>query len=65
MKIQCQKCKSKNCAEIIYGLPAFDSEMEKRLEEKKIILGGCCVMLDENGKEMNPRYHCNECHFEF
>ena len=40
-KRTCPKCKSKNLAKFLYGLPRSIEPFEKRIEEKKIILGGC------------------------
>lgn len=54
-KVICPYCKSNNVAEILYGMPAFTKKLEKDLESKKIILGGCCISND------SPQYHCNDC----
>ena len=58
-KLICPKCKSENIAEILYGLPAFDDELEKDLESGKIVLGGCYI------GSQNPHFHCNDCGGEF
>jgi hypothetical protein len=36
-------------------MPAFSKKLEKDLENRKIILGGCCISDD------SPLFHCNEC----
>lgn len=42
-------------AEIMYGEPAFDDELEEALQNGEIYLGGCCYYPD------SPEYHCNKC----
>lgn len=55
----CPFCGSKNIAEYLYGLPCFNKALEKDLEAKRIILGGCMI----DGSE--PIYHCNDCEKDF
>lgn len=55
----CPFCGSKNIAEYLYGLPCFNEALEKDLEAKRIILGGCMI----DGSE--PDYHCNDCEKDF
>ena len=55
----CPFCGSKNIAEYLYGLPCFNEALEKDLEAKRIILGGCMI----DGSE--PSYHCNDCERDF
>ena len=57
--MKCPRCGSKNVAEILYGMPAFDDELEARIESGKVRLGGCCVT------DHDPRFHCNKCHSDF
>jgi hypothetical protein len=52
---KCPECGSGSIAEILYGLPAYDEQMERDLDASKIVLGGCCVSDD------SPEWHCNEC----
>ena len=40
-KLVCPECQSRKLAHIVYGFPAFDKELEKKLDEGKIVLGGC------------------------
>jgi hypothetical protein len=54
-KRTCPKCKSKNLAKFLYGLPLFNKALEKGLERKKTILGGCST--DWN----SPDWRCNDC----
>lgn len=56
---QCPKCGSTNVAYILYGMPAFDDELDKQLAEGKVRLGGC------ESDSYNPTWHCNECDSEW
>lgn len=49
------QCKSKNIAEIAYGDVIFNEKGKKDYEQKKIVLGGCCVT------ENDPNWMCNVC----
>ena len=52
---KCPKCGSKQIAPILYGMPAMNEEMQQRINEKKIYLGGCMI------SDRNPTYHCFKC----
>ena len=56
---KCPECGSDSIAEILYGLPAYDEQMERDLDAGKIVLGGCCVSDD------SPEWHCNKCKHEW
>ena len=43
----------------MYGMPAFDDELEQALADHKIVLGGCCI------NDANPQYHCFHCDKDF
>ena len=58
-KTICPKCKSGNVAEIVYGMPDYNDELVKALDEGKIELGGCLV------GENDPTRHCNSCQTDF
>lgn len=52
----CPACGSGDVAEIRYGLPAHgDRELWQAVEEKRVVLGGCCIW------DADPRWHCNHC----
>lgn len=53
--MKCPKCGSKHTAPILYGLPEFDTEMERKLDNDELYLGGCCVT------DYDPTYHCFSC----
>lgn len=50
---QCPACKSKNVASIVYGYPSSDAF--EQAEQKKIVLGGCCV------SDCDPSWQCVDC----
>lgn len=65
---RCPRCGSKNVAEILYGMPAYDEELQKKLDKGMIVLGGCCInSADINGEQVNvmPSMHCNDCKKDF
>ena len=41
MMRKCPKCGSRRVAPILYGMPAFNEEVEQKLNEEKLYLGGC------------------------
>lgn len=56
---RCPKCGSEKIAPILYGMPAFDEEMEQKLKSQEHYLGGCCVT------DSDPLYHCFGCGKDF
>ena len=60
VKQTCPYCGSKNIAEYLYGyLDLDDEELEKQVENKEVILGGCIITDD------NSSFHCNDCGMDF
>lgn len=55
----CLRCGSNNTASIFWGMPAFDEELQKKLDNKEIVLGGCCIT------DCDPTHHCNKCKKDF
>ena len=53
--MKCPKCRSKKLAPILYGMPAFDEEMKQKLDNRELVLGGCCIT------GADPQYHCFGC----
>jgi hypothetical protein len=51
----CPACGSTRVARILYGLPAYDDELRRELDEGRVVLGGCCI--DED----MPTRECLEC----
>ena len=67
-RIKCPHCGSKDTARYIYGYPKFDEEMQKKLDEGKWALGGCCISYAEvNGVLVRtmPARRCNKCEKDF
>ena len=56
---ECPKCGGTDIAIILWGLLDFDSELENKLKEKKIVLGGCCVTNND------PKLECNDCGWRY
>ena len=56
---KCPKCGHSPVASILYGMPAFDEDLERKLEDKSLILGGCVVGYDD------PKWRCTYCSAEF
>jgi hypothetical protein len=56
---ECPKCGGTDIAIILWGLLDFDSELEHKLKEKKIVLGGCCVTNND------PKLECNDCGWRY
>lgn len=52
---KCPSCGKSPVATILYGLPAYDDEMQQQIDSGLIKLGGCCVM------ESDPAWHCTHC----
>jgi hypothetical protein len=52
---RCTACKSSRIAVILYGSPAMDSEMEREINEGLLVLGGCCIGLDDSA------WQCRTC----
>jgi hypothetical protein len=56
---ECPKCGKKPVAYILYGLPDFSPELEKKCDEGKVVLGGCVVSDDD------PKWQCTGCRANF
>jgi hypothetical protein len=52
---ECPACRSPTVARIQYGLPMFTAELEKNLEEGRVVLGGCVIFGDD------PEWQCKAC----
>jgi len=52
---RCTACRSSTIARILYGLPAMDAELERELEEGRLVLGGCVIGMDD------PAWQCTTC----
>lgn len=55
----CPRCGSKNTAKILYGMPAWSSELQEQIEKGDVVLGGCSIT------GCDPAYRCNKCKKDF
>ena len=42
-RIKCPKCGSERVAMVLYGMPAFDKELEAKIDAGDVVLNGCCI----------------------
>ncbi len=56
---KCPQCGSHGIAAILRGDPIWDAELERRIDAKEVVLGGCVFTGDD------PEYHCNACGHEW
>ena len=47
---------------IVYGEPM--GELMEMAERGEVVLGGCCIEVDENGCIVNPKWACTNCDYE-
>jgi len=52
---KCPECGKSPLATVLYGLPAFSDELEQKINEGMVILGGCCIDFDDSAWE------CTQC----
>jgi ribosomal protein L37AE/L43A len=52
---RCPSCGSARVARILYGLPAWDADLERALDSGRVVLGGCCV------EPSSPAWQCRDC----
>jgi len=55
---KCPACGSKRMADILFGYPAFGSELKRKLELGEVVLGGCIVTA------CDPMWECADCHIQ-
>lgn len=58
----CPKCGAP-AVPILYGEPSEEAFEAKVRGE--IVIGGCTIDLDEDGRATNPAYRCKRCRHEF
>ena len=49
---KCHNCGGENTCRIVYGMVDYDEAMERREAAGKVYLGGCCVELDDEGRQL-------------
>ena len=53
--MKCPNCEKTWIAEIFWGYPAINKDVEDALEKKEIVFGGCII------SENDPKWECNNC----
>ena len=53
--VDCPACHSPRVARVLYGLPHFTAELERELDEQRVVLGGCVVF------DGSLQWHCVAC----
>lgn len=53
--MKCLQCGRKPIAEILYGMPTMDADLEQKIKEGLIAIGGCCITADD------PAWECAQC----
>ena len=56
---ECPKCGGTDIAMIFWGLPQMSKHLEKKVKDKKIVFGGCCVSSGD------PKLECNDCKWRY
>jgi len=56
--VRCPSCGAAPVASILYGLLAFDEDLEQAMAEGRVALGSCCVTDDD------PDWVCTYCLLE-
>jgi len=51
----CPRCGSTSSAIVLYGLPAFTKELERAIEDGRVVLAGCLTYAGA------PRWICRQC----
>lgn len=51
----CPNCGSKSIAKILYGMPVYCEELQKKMDVGQITLWGCCEPIG------GPVFECNDC----
>ena len=52
---KCPQCGHAPLADILYGYVLMNEDLEKEVEQGRIVLGGCVITDDD------PRWVCTEC----
>lgn len=52
---KCPRCGAASVASIMFGMPVMAPELEQKIEEGRIVLGGCCM------EALSPMWRCTAC----
>lgn len=53
--VKCPQCGHRPVAEILYGMPTMDADLENEIKEGRITIGGCGLTFDD------PEWECTQC----
>ncbi|MCD6580223.1 MAG: hypothetical protein J7K90_00340 [Desulfuromusa sp.] len=56
---KCPECGSTRIATILYGMQAFTDDLQEKLDQGNVVLGGCSFAKD------GPTWQCTECNAVF
>ncbi|MGI6221611.1 MAG: hypothetical protein ACOYIP_07075 [Coriobacteriales bacterium] len=59
--IRCPKCGSTDIASVLYGFPAFNEELRRKIDAGDVVLNGCEI---ESGVPLYP-HECKACGLRF
>lgn len=57
--IKCLHCGFEPVSELLYGIQEIDEKLQKDIDERKVLLGGCSILKD------SPKWFCSNCHTEY
>ncbi len=43
---KCPSCGFSPVASIFCGMPAYDEKLQEKMDEGRVVLGGCCIGVD-------------------
>ena len=58
-KASCPYCGSQNTSYILYGMLVLDEELERQIERKEVVIGGCVIT------ELSEQWLCQDCKESF
>lgn len=58
-RAKCPECGAEDVAVYLWGRPVFSEELEGKLADGRVVLGGCCI------PDAIPDFRCNVCGCEF
>lgn len=57
----CPACGSTKVARMLMGLPGFSEDLERRIENGEVYLGGCVISMGDDGHPTDPERWCTAC----
>ena len=57
--IKCFHCGFEPVSELLYGIQEIDEKLQKDIDERKVLLGGCSIMKN------SPKWLCSNCQTEY